>query len=73
MEVLRDLNYFTDVDQLIDYIKYPSKRDKVFIAWTEYGSPIVEGTKTWDMFVNTIMNMKQEEIGDGKSDQRKET
>jgi len=73
VEVLRKLDYFTDLDHLINYLKHPSRRDKVFIVWTECGSPIVEGTKTWELFVGAIRNMKQEELGNGKSDQRKET
>lgn len=72
IEVLRRLSYFKSVDELINYLKYPSQRDKVFIAWTECGSPITEGTRSWDMFVNAILNMKQEGLEDGKSNQRKE-
>lgn len=67
IEVLRRLAYFRTVDDLIEYLKYPSKREKVFLAWTECGSPITEGTKSWEMFVNTLMNMKKEEYKDGRS------
>ena len=57
IEVLRRLSYFRTVDDLIDYLKYPSHREKVFLAWTECGSPITEGTKNWEMFVTAIKNL----------------
>ena len=67
IEVLRRLSYFRTVDDLIDYLKYPSHREKVFLAWTECGSPITEGTKNWEMFVTAIKNLKTEELGDGRT------
>ena len=70
IEVLRRLNFFSNVDELIDYLKYPTKRVKIFVTWTECGSPITEGTKSWSIFVDAVKNMKG--IGDGRKD-REET
>ena len=70
IEVLRRLNFFSNVDELIDYLKYPTKREKIFVTWTECGSPITEGTKSWSIFVDAVKNMKG--IGDGRKD-REET
>ena len=72
IEVLRRLSYFRTVDDLIDYLKYPSQREKVFLAWTECGSPITEGTKNWEMFVTAIKNLKTEGLGDGRTNTQTE-
>tara|TARA_B100000424_G_scaffold170212_2_gene131076 strand:- start:5282 stop:5758 length:477 start_codon:yes stop_codon:yes gene_type:complete len=61
VEVLRRLNFFKDVDDLINFIKYPTNREQIFLMWTECGTPITEGTKSWDMFVQAIKNFKEEE------------
>ncbi len=66
LEVLRRLNFFKNVDELMDYLKYPSRREKVFIMWTECGQPTVEGTESWTIFVNAIKNYKEEETKNGK-------
>ena len=62
IKVLKDLNFFDTVDQLVDYLEHPSKREKVFIMWTECGSPIMEGSKAWQLFVNAVNNYKEEEM-----------
>ena len=47
-----------EMGELIDYLKYPTKREKIFVTWTECGSPISEGTKSWSIFVDAVKNMK---------------
>ena len=69
IKVLRDLNFFKDQDQLVEYLEFPSQREKVFILWTECGSPITKGTKAWELFVSAVRNYKEEETN-GRQDRK---
>lgn len=66
VKVLNEMEHFTSVNDLIDFIEKPSKKNDIFLLWTEMGSPTLPKSKHWEMFLNII---KHKKVGDdGRTD-----
>lgn len=60
LKILDNLKFFDDVSDVISYLEQPTKRQKIFAIWQEMGMPIVEGTKSFDLFHQAAMNIKED-------------
>ena len=71
VKVLREIDHFKNVDDLINFIEKPSQKNDIFLLWTEMGSPTVPQTKHWEMFEN-ILKHKKKKDSDGRTSKETE-
>lgn len=63
IKILHRLDYFETINDIINYLEAPDKRQKIFILWQEMGTPVTEGTKSFEMFRKAALNMRKEDGG----------
>jgi hypothetical protein len=59
LKILNKLNYFKNIEDVLDYLEKPSKRQQIFGIWQEMGMPITEGSRGFSLFKNAAENLKE--------------
>ena len=70
VKILKELDHFKSVDDLVNFIEKPSQKNDIFLLWTEMGSPILPNSKNWEMFENVLKHKKgSSQIGTNREEE----